>query len=167
MASTFGRKTGDDGDLAAKRAAFIAAERARAAEQRDAPDEGSRPASRYAGRARVSSAVVAAKAPVYGDEKTLFAAYINWFLFGCLGAHRFYLGYTTSGAVQAMMSVGAALVLFMAASDQSLVQAGLGLFLLGTLSLWLLADLVLIPSMCERANARLRRSETKRSLALD
>jgi TM2 domain-containing membrane protein YozV len=97
----------------------------------------------------------------------MFAAYMGWFLFGCLGAHRFYLGYTTSGAVQAMMSLGAAFILFMATAGQSLAFAGLGLFLLGTLGLWLLADLSLIPSMCERANTKLRRSETKRGFALD
>lgn len=161
MASGFGRKTMVDDDLAAKRAAFIASERERAArqpQQPEAPLRTLRTPTRY---------TAGAKAPVYAGDKTMFAAYINWLLFGCLGAHRFYLGHTISGAVQAMMAIGSALVLFIGVSNQSLAHASVSIMLLGTLGLWLLGDLVLIPSMCERANAKLRRDETKRGFALD
>ena len=158
MASGFGRKIVVDEELAAKRAAFIASERARAAREPDEPVQTLRTPTRAAAGAR---------APVYADDKTLFAAYMNWFLFGFVGAHRFYLGYTLSGALQAMLGMVGLALLFTAAAQESLAYASLSISVVGTSGLWLLGDLVLIPTMCARANAKLRRRETKRGFALD
>lgn len=132
--ATFGRKgAGADQDLAARRAAFLAEERARATRQ-PAPGEGYRPAA----------------APVFVREKSLGTAYVLWFFLGGLSVHRFYLGFPASGAIQVgLVMLGYGLIF-------SKSPVGL-IFLLGW-SLWLLADAILIIGMHRKANERLRPS---------
>ena len=80
--AAFGRKGAvPDSGLAARRAAFLAAERARS--HQPAPNE----------------EIAAAARPVLVREKSPGIAYLLWFFFGGLSVHRFYLGFPASGAV--------------------------------------------------------------------
>jgi TM2 domain-containing membrane protein YozV len=125
----FGRKGSVDGAArAARRAAFLAEERARAGRPGHAP----------------------AANPAFVREKSAGTAYLLWFFLGGLSAHRFYLGFPVSGAIQAAfwplgwaLLVSGSLVTF-------LVMAG------G--AIWVLADAFLIPGLRREANERLRRN---------
>jgi TM2 domain-containing membrane protein YozV len=133
--ATFGRKgAGQDPDLAARRAAFLAQERARprtapAAEEED-----------------VRRSVVAERP--YVSRKTMGTAYLLWFFLGGFSAHRFYLGFTTSAIIQLLLSpIGYAMLMTKSA-------AGL-IFVVGA-GLWLLADAIMMPGMVNKANDRAR-----------
>ena len=109
--ATFGRKgAAPDADLAARRAAFLAAERARAAS----------PAS-----ARIAQDVARGLEPpvrtvqTYVSRKTMGTAYLLWFFFGGVGGHRFYLGYRTSGIIQ-MLATPISYALLMSKSPSRL-----------------------------------------------
>lgn len=135
-ARTFGRRgTGEDADLAAKRAAFIAAERARAGQ----PREDARP-----------SAAGVPSSPIFVREKSLGTAYVLWFFFGGFGAHRFYLGFPVSGGIQ----------LILWPTCYMLIIAGFfgALFPLTIGGLWILADAFLIPGLRRQANDKARQS---------
>jgi TM2 domain-containing membrane protein YozV len=135
--ATFGRKGGGevaatiaDQGLAARRAAFLAEERAR----RDQPHLGNAPG--------------AAGGPVFVREKSTGTAYLLWFFLCGLSAHRFYLGFSTSAVIQfALMPIGYAMVF--AGSFGGLLPILCG-------ALWMLADAFLIPSMAREANRRIR-----------
>lgn len=129
--ATFGRKgAGADPALAARRAAFLAEERART--HQPTPGEDCRPSA----------------TPVFVREKSVGTAYLLWFFFGGLSAHRFYLGFPASGAIQVGMAMLGYGLIF------SKSPAGL-IFLLGW-SLWLLADVFLIVGLHRKANERAR-----------
>ena len=140
--ATFGRKNAGAGagisggvnadqTLAARRAAFLAEERARREQPRPAGDSGGAPL-----------------APVFVREKTTGTAYLIWFFLGGLSAHRFYLGYSTSAVIQlALTPIGYAMLM----ADS---LAGLAVLLCA--GLWILADAFLIPSMVRDANRRIR-----------
>jgi TM2 domain-containing membrane protein YozV len=135
--ATFGRKqTVDGAAMAERRAAFLAEERARA--------------DRLALGVGVESPRLAtASEPVYVREKGLGTAYLLWFFLGGLSGHRFYLGYSTSGIVQAVLTpIGYAMAI-------SGTMAGLAISACG--GLWILADAFLMPGMQRQCNARLRR----------
>lgn len=130
----FGRKgTVDGAALAARRAAFLAEERARV--QR--PTDGGRP-------------VHSSPSPVFVREKSTGVAYLLWFFLGGFSAHRFYLGFFTSAAIQAGLTPIAYAMLF----SGSLFGV-LPLFAAG---LWILADAFMIPGMVRQANDRIRRN---------
>jgi TM2 domain-containing membrane protein YozV len=125
----FGRKGSVGGaGLAARRAAFLAEERARP-QGRD--------------RAPVAN-------PALVREKSVGTAYLLWFFLGGFSAHRFYLGFSTSAAVQvALLPISWALI----------ASGSLAAFLtMAASALWLLADAFLIPGLRTEANARLRRN---------
>ena len=134
--SGFGRKSaagspllGNAAELAAKRAAFLAEERAR-------------PRSERAAGASTSSY------NPYVREKSLGTAYVLWFFFGGVSAHRFYLGFQLSAVMQAsLMPLTWALLLSGSAAFFYTMCAAF---------LWLLADLALMPGMQQEANKRLR-----------
>ena len=140
--ATFGRKGGaPDPELAARRAAFVAAERARAAAApaddpngRDTMDGFSRPA------------------PIdrpYASTKTTSTAYLFWLLLGGFAAHRFYLGFTTSAIIQILLTpIGYALLLS---------KSPAGFLLVGAAGIWMIADAFLIPGLVRQANDRARR----------
>ncbi|HKR24739.1 MAG TPA: TM2 domain-containing protein [Allosphingosinicella sp.] len=127
---SFGRKgVGGQDALAERRAAFVAAERARQSGPRQ-----DRPAH---------------AAPAFVREKSTGTAYLLWFFFGGLSVHRFYLGFPVSGAIQAA---------FLPISWALIFSGSLAAFLTMTAGgLWILADAFLIPGLAREANARLRR----------
>jgi TM2 domain-containing membrane protein YozV len=129
--ATFGRKgAAPDADLAARRAAFLAAERARSHQ----PAHGEE--------------IAAAAKPVFVREKSLSTAYLLWFFFGGVSAHRFYLGSPASGAIQLTLTpLGYGLVIGKS-------PAGFAILLCAWL--WILADLFIIPSLARKANEPVR-----------
>ena len=120
-----------DDELAARRAAFVAEERARRAQP---PSEG----------------IVegGTQGPVFVREKSMGTAYLLWFFLCGLSAHRFYLGSPVSALIQlALMPIGYAMVF--AGSIAGFVAILCG-------GLWMLADAFIIPSMVREANRRIR-----------
>jgi len=133
--ASFGRKgAGPDPDLAARRAAFLAQERARPkTEPAAATDEFDRP--RLTERPYVST-------------KTMGTAYLLWFFLGGFSAHRFYLGFSTSAIIQLLVTpIGYAML--MSKSPAGFIFVGAG-------ALWLLADAFMIPGLVGKANERAR-----------
>jgi TM2 domain-containing membrane protein YozV len=132
--ASFGRKgAGADVGLAARRAAFLAEERARPHQ----PPPGEE--------------IAAATRPIFVREKSLNTAYLLWFFFGGVSAHRFYLGSPASGAIQlALTPLGYGLLI-------SKSQVGYAVLLCAWL--WILADLFIIPSLTRAANERFRPGE--------
>jgi len=137
--ATFGRKGGGpDADMAARRAAFLAAERARASAApadsdhgRDVQESFARPV--MAGRPHVS-------------RKTMGTAYLLWFFLCGVSAHRFYLGFSTSAIIQLLLTpIGYAMLLS---------KSPAGLLFVPVAGLWMLADGFLIPGMVRKANER-------------
>jgi TM2 domain-containing membrane protein YozV len=72
-------------------------------------------------------------------QKSLVVAYLLWFFFGMIGAHRFYMDRIPSGLAQLTIVF---LQMFFVFVSIKLVLVSLGL-----LSLWVLVDAVLIPFM--------------------
>lgn len=128
---SFGRKgVGGQHELAERRAAFIAAERARQSSPRqDHP---------------------ARTGPVFVREKSMGTAYVLWFFLGGLSVHRFYLGFPVSGAIQAALLPISWALIFSGSLAAFLTMAAGGL--------WILCDAFLIPSLARQANSRLRRA---------
>jgi TM2 domain-containing membrane protein YozV len=130
--ATFGRKgAGPEADLAARRAAFLAAERARSRQPPPREEIG------------------AAARPVFVREKSLGTAYLLWFFVGGLSVHRFYLGFAASGVIQVTLVVLAYALIFS--------KSPVGLALLAGWAVWLFADAFLILAMHRKANERVRR----------
>lgn len=128
---SFGRKgLADDSALAARRAAFLAKERARPKE----PAPGGE-SWRTAGGFK---------------PKSRSRAYLLWFFGGGLSAHRFYLGYPISGAIQAsFLPINWALIV------SGSLWAFATMFFGG---LWILADAFVIPSLHRDANSKLQQN---------
>ena len=125
--------TDQDDAIAAKRQAFIAAERL----QRDSNGQVLQ-GTRSVPAERDYSATFGEEKP----EKSLAVAYILWFFLGGFSAHRFYLGaYASAG-----MQFGLIFFAF-AASMLGGAFVGLGGFLVVIWSLWLVIDLFLIPGV--------------------
>ena len=140
--ATFGRKgaaIANAPDLAARRAAFLAAERARSqGVDRRGGDR------REPGRPFQLAA--ASAAPIYAPQKKTRTAYLLWFFLGGFSAHRFYLGFPVSATIQLMLTpLGYAMMMSKSVA---------GLVILIARGGWLLADAVLIPGLVRRANAR-------------
>jgi TM2 domain-containing membrane protein YozV len=123
------------GGLEARKAAFLAEERARKARPQQADSEGLRGAFVPAG-------------PIFVQERSLLVAYLLWFFLGSTGAHRFYLGYFGSGAAMLMLWV-VSWTLIMA---QNYAAFG-GLFMAG---LWVLGDGFLVKSLHRKTGERAR-----------
>lgn len=77
-------------------------------------------------------------------KRSIAAAYVLWFFFGWLGAHRFYLGRKLSGAIMIALAV--------LAWYRIIAVEGAGFLAFIVLGLWVLVDAALIPSMARSAN---------------
>ena len=121
--------------VADRRAAFLAAERARAADAQDVDTDGMVP-----GKARKT---------VFIKERSLATAYVLWFFLGGFSAHRFYLGTPLTAIAQVCLWY-VSLMFFMAGNPGALYLFGLGW-------LWIIGDCVLIPQLRNAANERARR----------
>lgn len=115
-------------DLARKREAFIAAERARSAEARSEE-------ARRDGRAHSTDPTLLL--PERKPRRSLMMAYLLWFIAGQLSLHRFYLGAYRSGAAQVGCWVLALILIMLKA-----IVPGIVVFA-GTL-LWVLGDVFMI-----------------------
>lgn len=115
----------------ARRAAFIAEERARGAAP--APDE----------TLAFDVTPAAMSEAVWGRPKSLAVAYALWLILGIAGAHRFYLGRPITGALQALLGVGSWALL--ATIEYYPAFAGMAVALL-----WMSADAYLIRKMHAR-----------------
>lgn len=118
--------------LAAKREAFLAAERARRAQE--PPEAG-------------ISDFVLSKGVTPTGERSIWLAYLWWFILGQISLHRFYLGATQSAKIQVGMFVLSLLLLF---TGNMMIAA---VFFIPW-CLWILGDAFLIPGLhrryCER-----------------
>lgn len=159
-------------EIAARREAFLAAERQRREELPDADgdplshlrndtarpatrraDDGWNPMSQDALREvsrRGSGAGYAAPMTrnyFLGDprKRTLMMAYIYWYFCAPIGMHRIYCGHKESGLAQ--------MALFFGAIVLAIIWVPLGLLSIGAWLLWILADLFLIPGMMRRFKA--------------
>lgn len=124
-----------DDDIARKREAFIASERARRAEEGGGGI--SEIAAHYGGSARFPLTRVR-------PERSLFMAYLLWFILGQISAHRFYLGaYRSAIAQVALFFFWVALAL--AAPERSYNTLGpvLAVLVIGWI-LWIVGDVFLI-----------------------
>lgn len=81
------------------------------------------------------------------NKKSAGIAYLLWFFVGLVGAHRFYLGRTGSGAGMAVL-FGVSLLLTVAAIGFLGLLAG---------GVWALVDAFLIPGMVQEENNKLIR----------
>jgi TM2 domain-containing membrane protein YozV len=138
-ARTFGRKGSEDAEMASRREAFLASERAR----REQPS---------LERPETARSPEVASRPIFVREKSVGVAYLLWFFFGALSAHRFYLGYSSSAAAQA----GLWFVSWMMIAAGFLL-AGFGLVIA---AIWMIGDAFVIPSLCRGANERARQNAT-------
>ena len=161
-------------DIAARREAFLAAERARREVEPagDAPDmlaglrNTARPATRRDdsgagswnpiseealqtarrashGQARAGTA----KRYLWGqpERRSLWIAYLFWFVAGQAALHRFYCGQKDSAFIQIGLAIGSLIVM--------LIFPPLGFVGLIIWVLWIFADLFLIPGMMRRFKA--------------
>jgi TM2 domain-containing membrane protein YozV len=135
------RPPSSDDEIEARRAAFVAEERARTGSGRASIEL---PFS-----AATESALQAFKAQVEFDtlpaDRSLKIAYLLWFVTGLAGGHRFYLRRPLTGALQALLfacCIGAAIAEYYPAF------AGLGVSWL-----WMVADGFLIRRMYRAAGA--------------
>lgn len=77
-------------------------------------------------------------------KRSIAAAYVLWFFFGWLGAHRFYLGRKLSGLLMVALAA--------VAWYRIIAVEGAGLLAFIFLALWVLIDAALIPSIARSAN---------------
>ena len=159
-------------EIAARREAFLAAERARRTDDAEAPDSlaglrntarPARPRSTSVGdswnpipdealrAARGSGPGDVSAAPsrryLLGDprKRTLLLAYVYWYFCAPIGLHRIYCGHKESGLAQ--------LGLFFGGLVLALIWAPIGVLSLVAWLVWILADLFLIPGMMRRFKA--------------
>ncbi|WFU09409.1 TM2 domain-containing protein [Rhizobium sp. CB3090] len=91
---------------------------------------------------------------VTNEAKSVGAAYLLWFFLGTLGAHRFYLGRTGSGAAQLILLVLGWLTAYIV----------IGAVLLIALGIWWIIDAFLIPAMIAEQKEEVRRRLTDQAL---
>jgi TM2 domain-containing membrane protein YozV len=132
------RGAGEDPAMAARRAAFLAEERARA----DRPPESSDGLDRTLDMPR--------SGPIFIREKSMGTAYLLWFFLGGFGAHRFYLGFPVSAAIQ-MILWPVCYMVVMTGSYGAVYPMMIG-------ALWILIDAFLIPGLARQANEKARRN---------
>ncbi|MGQ0660471.1 TM2 domain-containing protein [Sphingosinicella sp.] len=132
--------------VADRRAAFLAAERARAADLDHAGD-GEAPTA-TAGRTKT----------IIVGGKSLGTAYVLWFFLGGFSAHRFYLGTPLTAIAQVALWY-VSLMVFMAGNAGAFYPLTLGW-------LWILGDIFFIPKLRNAANEKARQRAERIELAL-
>ena len=132
----------EDAEMARRREAFLAEERARNQRLQESGGSGAIDPTPATGGA-------APAYPVIVREKSMGAAYALWLVAGGVSAHRFYLGYPVSGAIQG----GVWMVSWLMVLSGFLVAFPIMLFA----GLSILGDLAAIPKLCRQANERARR----------
>ncbi len=84
------------------------------------------------------------------EKKSVGLAYFLWCLFGTLGGHRYYFGYTESAVAMSAIAVFSLIVLFVGANNSSLLFFGvLGYAAVG---IWALIDAFQIPGWTRMFN---------------
>ncbi len=83
------------------------------------------------------------------NKRSAVVAYILWFFFAIIGAHRFYLGKTMSAIVMLLLGVSSLAISF--------ISFGILSFVMILPGLWALIDLFLIPGMARDYNTDLIR----------
>jgi TM2 domain-containing membrane protein YozV len=158
MASAgFGRKVtvgapDPQAELAARREAFIAAERARRASEGANAEPGFAAGATGYGKSRSAQPASMSSGPFFVREKSLMTAYLLWFFLGGFSAHRFYLGYSASASAQLFLRFGGVMIFFAGAGSKASSMGALGLLMFGIGSVWMLIDGFLIPGMRREAN---------------
>lgn len=79
------------------------------------------------------------------NKKSVGIAYLLWFFLGMFGAHRFYLGRTTSAVIILVLTIVSIFLTFV----------GIGLITILIPSIWVLIDIFLIPGMVRQYNNQL------------
>lgn len=124
-----------DDELARRREAFLAEERARSGRNQEVDPIESAERAKQAGL------------PSFPGRKSLSVAYALWFFLSVISAHRFYLGRWITGSVQTVLWY-VSLMFWMAGHDLALYPLVTGLT-------WIGIDLFLIPGMLRAINERL------------
>jgi len=87
---------------------------------------------------------------IANDSKNIFVAYLLWFCFGMIGAHRFYLGENKSGIIMLVLTIlGFLTAIFL-----------VGYFILLGVGIWMLVDAFLIPGKISNQKNDLRQKLT-------
>ncbi|MBC7986148.1 MAG: TM2 domain-containing protein [Sphingomonadaceae bacterium] len=131
--------------MARRREAFLASERQRVGA----------PAELEANRG--AATIAPSVGNIYARSKSMTMAYLIWFLLGQTGAHRFYLGRMTSGAIQ--------LGLWVVNITLMLSMNPLSIFGLIVAGIWVIGDAFLIPGMVRETNGALRPSQVAQAFA--
>lgn len=76
------------------------------------------------------------------NKKSVGVAYLLWFFFGMLGAHRFYLGRTGSAVAILVLSIAAFVLSYVV----------IGIIIVFVPMIWVLVDLFLIPGITREFN---------------
>jgi TM2 domain-containing membrane protein YozV len=123
-----------DDDIARKREAFLAAERARRAESEGGVSD---LAARYPNSSHTPFSQVR-------PQRHLYMAYLLWFVLGQISAHRFYLGaYHSAIAQVGLFFAWVALALAAPERSQDTIGPVLMVLMIGWI-LWIVADVFLI-----------------------
>jgi len=139
----FGKKGLQNDALAAQRASFVAAERARPANFRlQCPGKEENSLSRQpVGVIKVNA-------------KSLLVAYALWFFASPVSAHRFYLGAWQTACFQAGGWISGWLIILLNSTGKPNGDAFIGAMIMIGVSLWILADAFLIPGLKRKHEQR-------------
>ncbi len=128
------------GEIARKREAFIAAERARRSEEHGG--DGDRGTGWDGGTGGGVSDIASHFRGTARPQRSLWTAYLLWFILGQISAHRFYLGVTRSAFIQLGLFIGSLLLIATAGTNTGPAFVGMGLFAVWIV--WILGDVFFI-----------------------
>lgn len=132
-------------DLSPAARAFLAAERARSAEDKHRPE----PSAAAASAAASATKYAPSKG---GTDRSLVIAYVFWWFAGPLAAHRFYLGAYKSAWAMIGLFWGGLVIAGVMSKQSSLWIGGLavpppGIAMILVCMVWILIDAFLIPGL--------------------
>lgn len=137
--------TAEEAEIARRRAAFLASERARPSGMGESHD------------AQDAATIAPSVRTIYVREKSMGVAYLIWFLLGSMGVHRFYLGRMTSAAIQ--LGVWAFSIVLMLSGSPLAVVTMLVTFV------WVIGDAFLIPGMVRATNGVMKPAQVAHTFA--